>query len=166
MQKESRAIAIFGTLGALFVAGVLVLPKLVEGASGVEALPTAPKSPSPELVTPNQPRPQTVPRLFGAPSLSKTQIAFAFAGEIWTVPREGGTARRLLRGAPDGGAYDVAAGVVPEQVVDRADTEDLLERPGGFGSDDVIEAVAQRHHGYSTPIRSAAPRGPGREMAG
>src|ERR1700749_1022880 len=121
MQKESRAIAIFGTLGALFVAGVVVVPKLVEGASGVEALPIAPKSPSPELVTPNQPRPQTVPRLFGSPTLSKTQIAFAFAGEIWTVPREGGTARRLVVGqdrnehpifSPDGnmiaftGTYD------------------------------------------------------------
>jgi tricorn protease len=121
MQKESRAIAAFGTLGVLFVAGVFIVPKLVQGASGVEGLPIAGKDPSPELVTPNQKPPTMVPRLFGAPTLSKTQIAFAFAGEIWTVPRDGGTARRLVVGqqrneapifSPDGamiaftGTYD------------------------------------------------------------
>ena len=31
---------------------------------------------------------------------------------------------------------------------------------GGFGADDVIQAVAERHHGYSTPISSASPRCP------
>ena len=68
--------------------------------------------------------------------------------------------RLFVVGAPDGGAFDVAAGVVPEQVVDRADTEHLVERAGGFGADDVIQAVAERHHGYSTPISSASPRWP------
>ena len=68
--------------------------------------------------------------------------------------------RLFVVGAPDGGAFDVAAGVVPEQVVDRADTEHLVERAGGFGADDVIQAVAERHHGYSTPISSAPPRWP------
>jgi len=29
------------------------------------------------------------------PTLSKTQIAFSFAGDIWEVPREGGTAVRI-----------------------------------------------------------------------
>jgi hypothetical protein len=66
--------------------------------------------------------------------------------------------RLFVVGAPDGGAFDVTAGVVPEQVVDRADTEHLVERAGSFGPDDVIQAVAERHHGYSTPISSASPR--------
>lgn len=35
------------------------------------------------------------PLLLRHPSLSKTQIAFAFAGDIWTVPRDGGQAVRI-----------------------------------------------------------------------
>jgi tricorn protease len=61
------------------------------------------------------------PLLLQRPSLSREAIAFDFAGEIWTVPREGGTARRLVAGqgrntrpvfSPDGsliaytGTYD------------------------------------------------------------
>lgn len=61
------------------------------------------------------------PRLYQDPSLSRTHIAFAYGGEIWAVPREGGEARRLLHGqgrngrpiySPDGkwlaftGTYD------------------------------------------------------------
>jgi tricorn protease len=38
------------------------------------------------------------PLLLQHPSLSRDAIAFDFAGEIWTVPREGGTARRLVAG--------------------------------------------------------------------
>lgn len=38
------------------------------------------------------------PLLLRHPSLSRTGIAFDHAGEIWTVPREGGEARRLVSG--------------------------------------------------------------------
>ena len=33
------------------------------------------------------------------PTLSRTQIVFAYAGDLWSVPREGGDARRLTAGA-------------------------------------------------------------------
>jgi len=61
-----------------------------------------------------------------SPSLSRDVIAFDFGGEIWTVPRDGGTARRLVTGqrrnerpifSPDGsliayaGIYDENADV-------------------------------------------------------
>ncbi|MGH9518690.1 MAG: S41 family peptidase, partial [Terriglobales bacterium] len=38
------------------------------------------------------------PLLLRDPSLSRTQIAFAFGGNIWVVPRSGGTATRLTVG--------------------------------------------------------------------
>jgi tricorn protease len=38
------------------------------------------------------------PLLLRSPSLSGKEIAFAFAGDIWSVPREGGAARRLTTG--------------------------------------------------------------------
>jgi len=34
-------------------------------------------------------------RLLRTPTISATQIAFAYANNIWTVPRSGGSARRL-----------------------------------------------------------------------
>ena len=39
------------------------------------------------------------PLLVQHPSLSKTRIAFDYAGRIWDIPREGGTARVLVSGA-------------------------------------------------------------------
>ncbi|MEJ2007573.1 MAG: PDZ domain-containing protein [Acidobacteriota bacterium] len=39
------------------------------------------------------------PLLLQTPTLSKTQIAFAFGGDIWIVNRKGGQARRLVTGA-------------------------------------------------------------------
>src|SRR5437870_1484565 len=38
------------------------------------------------------------PLLLQSPTLSRTQIAFAYAGDIWVVSREGGEARRLTYG--------------------------------------------------------------------
>jgi tricorn protease len=40
------------------------------------------------------------PLLLQTPTLSKTTIAFAYGGSLWTVPREGGEARRLVVGDP------------------------------------------------------------------
>jgi len=79
------------------------------------------------------------PLLLQKPTLSKTQIAFVYAGDLWTVPRDGGAARRLTSGvctetnpvfSPDGatiaftGEYDgnvdvytvPAAGGVPKRL--------------------------------------------------
>ena len=39
------------------------------------------------------------PLLVQHPTLSKTRIAFDYAGKIWDIPREGGTARLLVSGA-------------------------------------------------------------------
>jgi tricorn protease len=79
------------------------------------------------------------PMLFRQPTLSKTQIVFAYAGDLWIVPRTGGSAERLTTGpgteglpifSPDGsmiaftGEYDgnldvfvvPAAGGVPKRL--------------------------------------------------
>src|SRR5580700_4994928 len=77
--------------------------------------------------------------LFRKPALSRTQIVFSYAGDLWSVPREGGEARHLTAGqgvetdpvfSPDGsliaftGEYDgnvdvfvmPAAGGVPRRL--------------------------------------------------
>ena len=79
------------------------------------------------------------PLLLQKPTLSKTHIVFAYAGDLWSVPRDGGDAARLTSGAgnetdpafsPDGtriaftGEYDgnvdvfvvAAAGGVPKRL--------------------------------------------------
>ena len=38
---------------------------------------------------------QTAPHILRAPSISDTQIAFRYADDVWTVGRDGGSARRL-----------------------------------------------------------------------
>jgi tricorn protease len=40
----------------------------------------------------------TVPLLLRTPTLSRTQIVFSFAGDLWSVPRGGGDATRLTSG--------------------------------------------------------------------
>jgi tricorn protease len=88
------------------------------------------------------------PVLARTPTLSATQIAFAWAGDIWTVPRAGGDARSLLRGdqrashpafSPDGRliAYSAeVAGNVDVYVIPAAGGEArrLTWHPG----DDVV----------------------------
>src|SRR5215208_584020 len=39
------------------------------------------------------------PLLMQKPTISRTQIAFAYAGDLWTVSREGGSAERITTGA-------------------------------------------------------------------
>src|SRR5260370_26467372 len=79
------------------------------------------------------------PLLLQKPTLSKTDIVFAYAGDLWSVPREGGDAVRLANGSgnetdpsfsPDGtriaftGEYDgnvdvfvvLASGGVPKRL--------------------------------------------------
>ena len=74
----------------------------------------------------------SAPLLLQKPALSRTQIVFVYAGDLWTVPRAGGEAKRLTAGAgikthpsfsPDGsqiafdGEYDgnVDVFVIPAQ---------------------------------------------------
>src|SRR5499426_351908 len=79
------------------------------------------------------------PTLLQKPAINDTQIVFGYAGDLWTVPREGGDAKRLTTGvgtetnpvfSPDGktiaftGEYDgntdvyvvPAAGGVPKRL--------------------------------------------------
>jgi tricorn protease len=109
----------FGGVGIAFLFVLLVVvPRLSRGESGVAALPTVARELPPVVPAPPV---AAMPHVFAYPTLSKTQIAFSFGGEIWTVPREGGTARRLVTGqlsnnrpifSPDGtqiaytGVYD------------------------------------------------------------
>src|SRR5687767_9275523 len=75
---------------------------------------------------------QTTPVLAQQPTLSASQVVFVFAGDLWSVPRAGGEARRLTTGpgvesnpmfSPDGnwiaftGQYDgnVDVFVIPAQ---------------------------------------------------
>ena len=47
---------------------------------------------------PAEARAATKPHIYQHPALSKDLIAFAYAGDLWTVPRAGGVARRLTTG--------------------------------------------------------------------
>ena len=99
------------------------------------------------------------PLLLQKPTLSKTQIVFAYAGDLWSVPREGGDAVRLTSGtgtetdpafSPDGklvaftGEYDgnVDVFVVPD-LRRRAEKTDVApgarSRPG-------LDAGRQANH--------------------
>ena len=89
------------------------------------------------------------PLLAQQPALSATEIVFVFAGDLWSVPREGGDARRLTTGAgvesnpsfsPDGqliafsGQYDgntdvfviPAQGGVPKRLTWHPDPDTAL----------------------------------------
>jgi tricorn protease len=129
MKSDSRAILAFTVVGVLLVAIAWFVSHAFVPEGGAATLPD---SPYPHVPAPPagsaqpKPAPGPEPRLMQQPSLSKTQVAFAFAGEIWTVPREGGEAQRIVTGqlrnsrpifSPDGsqiaftGIYDGNADV-------------------------------------------------------
>jgi tricorn protease len=89
------------------------------------------------------------PMLFQDPSISDAAVVFAFAGDLWTAPRESGTARRLTAGpgvesrpvfSPDGslvaftGEYDgntdvyvvPASGGVPLRLTHHPDADSVV----------------------------------------
>jgi tricorn protease len=99
MRTESRAVVVFALLGVfLAVVGWLLARALPTG--GVAALPTVspPTSERPPTAHPPVAAGEAPKRLMLAPSLSKDRIAFSFAGELWTVARDGGQAERLVTG--------------------------------------------------------------------
>jgi tricorn protease len=124
MKSDSRAILAFTLVGVVLI----VLAWFVSHAFVPEGgAATLPATPYPHVAAPVGSSPPikssagSAPRLMQQPSLSKTQIAFSFAGEIWTVSREGGEAQRVVTGqlrnfrplfSPDGsqiaftGVYD------------------------------------------------------------
>ena len=88
------------------------------------------------------------PTLYRQPAISKTEIVFSYAGDLWIVPRVGGDARRLTSGvgietnpyfSPDGawiaftGEYDgnidvyvvPAAGGVPKRLTYHPSTDEV-----------------------------------------
>ncbi len=91
----------------------------------------------------------TQPLLMREPALSKTQIVFSYAGDLWTVGRDGGEAKRLTSGvgdetspffSPDGktiaftGEYDgnvdvyvlPASGGVPKRLTYHPGNDDVV----------------------------------------
>jgi tricorn protease len=46
---------------------------------------------------------EETPLLAHSPTVSKTQVVFAYGGYLWSVPREGGDARQLTTGGHEGG---------------------------------------------------------------
>ena len=108
------------------------------------------------------------PLLAQQPTLSATQIVFVFAGDLWSVPREGGDARRLTTGvgvesgpsfSPDGkwiaftGQYDgntdvfvvPAEGGVPKRLTWHPDPDVAL----GWTRDGRKVLFTSSRHSYS-----------------
>jgi tricorn protease len=100
MKSESRAIALFTVVGAVLVVVALLVSKHWAREQGVATLPPIPTAPAPlppaAVPAPAPSGGDHVPRLLESPAVSKTQIAFSYAGQLWTVPREGGDAKRLV----------------------------------------------------------------------
>src|SRR5712692_11362627 len=45
---------------------------------------------------------EEAPLLAHSPTLSRTQVVFAYGGYLWNVPRDGGEARQLTTGGHEG----------------------------------------------------------------
>ncbi|MFN3649193.1 MAG: PDZ domain-containing protein [Armatimonadota bacterium] len=111
---------------------------------------------------------RSAPLLLQEPAVSKDLICFVFAGDLWTVPRGGGDARRLTVGpgsertphfSPDGkqiaftGEYDgnVDVYVVPAEggVPQRVTYHPLADRLAGWHPDGKRVLFASYRHSYS-----------------
>ena len=107
------------------------------------------------------------PLLLQKPTVSHTHVVFAFADDLWIVPRQGGDAQRLTTGAgvetdpafsPDGkqvaftgqyeGNTDVyvvpAAGGVPRRLTYHPGPDQAVGWGVAFGLHDEIESVIGR----------------------
>src|SRR5947207_13637244 len=113
-------------------------------------------------------------RMLRTPTVSKTQVAFAYANNIWTVDRAGGSARRITsfqgttenpKFSPDGKLIAFSAsygGNVDVYVVpaDGAEPKRLTWHPGG----DVVQGWTADGRsivfssGRATEAPNAAPR--------
>src|SRR5580704_184076 len=98
MSTDSRAIAACTGLTAVLIGIVVVVGRLAPHA-GVGELPSVPTASATAPAIPPLPQPaspaaqSSAPRLLlQRPSLSATEIAFDYAGEIWIVARAGGEA--------------------------------------------------------------------------
>ena len=99
MSTETKALRTFILGGSALLAAAWFIPRDA-ARSALDELPAIPH-PQPLIVSPaneSAPASDGVLRLLQTPTMSKTQIAFAYAGEIWIVPRTGGDARRLVTG--------------------------------------------------------------------
>jgi tricorn protease len=99
MESEASAVGAFVGIGVVLVGAALAVTHFAPQKVGADTLPAmeAPMGSLPKAAAKSpEARPQDVPRLMQRPSLSKTHIAFDYAGEIWTVPRAGGEAERLV----------------------------------------------------------------------
>ena len=87
------------------------------------------------------------PLLLQKPSLSKTHIVFAYAGDLWTVPRDGGDAVRLTRAHNNANILTLGAKYLNVQTAE-AWTRVFLETPFEGGRHqrrvDKISQIEQR----------------------
>ncbi len=101
-MSESRAIAAFTGLGVLLVMTAIAVSHFAPRPSPVDLLPavTTAAAVVPPGISSSPPGPMAkgAPKMLQHPSVSRTQIAFDYAGEIWVVAREGGEARRVVTG--------------------------------------------------------------------
>jgi tricorn protease len=130
-MSETRAIAAFTGFGVVLVGGALAVSRVTPAHDAPSSQPAAPAATvvvAPPVMAPPPPgwAAKGARKMLQHPSLSRTQIAFDYAGEIWVVGRDGGEAQRLVTGqllnsrpvfSPDGsqiaftGLYDDNADV-------------------------------------------------------
>lgn len=134
---EARAVLGFSVLTTALVAFAVLAP---HESPGIADLPPAPTS-RPVVPGSELPRAGTVaaadaktPLLLQEPTMSASQIAFAFAGSIWVVARDGGVARRLVtaQGRCSGPVFSPdGKRIVFTSTVDGNDDVYLVDAAGG-----------------------------------